>query len=152
MKSNLKIRWVSWSSDMCGSVADFSTNVLSSPLLSCPLLSFLDHMELVESCVQQSKTLMFVLTPASGSELTEQHPAGSQYSGTEGFSWQVRLSKQTDKWINSMSLIKHCIKFTLNVFVSIETKKQNCCLLSDFSSSFQKHHVFKKMFSKAKFA
>ncbi|XP_029702522.1 interleukin-1 receptor-like 1 isoform X2 [Takifugu rubripes] len=50
-----------------------------------------DHLEQVESCVQQSKTLMFVLTPASGSELTEQHPAGCQYSGTEGFSLHIVL-------------------------------------------------------------
>ncbi|TWW80396.1 hypothetical protein D4764_01G0002110 [Takifugu flavidus] len=50
-----------------------------------------DHLEQVESCVQQSKMLMFVLTPASGSELTEQHPAGCQYSGTEGFSLQIVL-------------------------------------------------------------
>ncbi|CAG13607.1 unnamed protein product, partial [Tetraodon nigroviridis] len=49
------------------------------------------HLEMVESCVQQSRRLMVILTPSSGSELPDQHPSRPQYSDMGGFDWQIVL-------------------------------------------------------------
>uniref|UniRef100_A0A8C9YHC6 TIR domain-containing protein n=1 Tax=Sander lucioperca TaxID=283035 RepID=A0A8C9YHC6_SANLU len=52
-----------------------------------------DRLELVEERMKQSRRLMVILTPGSGSELqsTDQRPASPQNSVIGGFDWQVGL-------------------------------------------------------------
>ncbi|XP_033470312.2 interleukin-1 receptor type 1 [Epinephelus lanceolatus] len=52
-----------------------------------------DRLELVEDCMKQSKRLMVILTPGSGSELenADGPPASPQTSVIGGFDWQLGL-------------------------------------------------------------
>ncbi|TMS06468.1 Interleukin-1 receptor-like 1, partial [Larimichthys crocea] len=55
--------------------------------------NMLDHLELVEDRMRQSRRLMVILTPGlgSGSEITDQHPGLPQNSVIGGYDWQVGL-------------------------------------------------------------
>ncbi|XP_015234365.1 PREDICTED: interleukin-1 receptor-like 1 [Cyprinodon variegatus] len=48
-----------------------------------------DHVEMVESCIKQSKRLMIILTPGSGSKMRSH--ASNQTSAIGGLDWQVGL-------------------------------------------------------------
>lgn len=62
--------------------------------------------------MQQSKRLMFILTPPSGSELPDQHPAGPQYLDTEGFVWEVKFEKTfTVEFDVTYKTFIHCLTF-----------------------------------------
>ncbi|XP_073329947.1 interleukin-1 receptor type 1 [Pagrus major] len=52
-----------------------------------------DRLELVEDRMKQSRRLMVILTPGSGSgsDITDQHPVSPQISMIEGFDWQLGL-------------------------------------------------------------
>ncbi|KAM4558579.1 interleukin-1 receptor-like 1 isoform 2-T2 [Odontesthes bonariensis] len=52
-----------------------------------------DRLELVEECIRNSRRLMVILTPSSGSgsEFRDKHPASPQTSVIGGFDWQVGL-------------------------------------------------------------
>ncbi|XP_030283391.1 interleukin-1 receptor type 1-like [Sparus aurata] len=54
-----------------------------------------DHLELVEARMKQSRRLMVILTPGSGSgcDITDQHPASPHSSMTEGLDWQLGLHR-----------------------------------------------------------
>ncbi|XP_029315624.1 interleukin-1 receptor type 1-like isoform X2 [Cottoperca gobio] len=85
------------------SLCQFITNVLPSVLEEkCGYRLFIhgrddipgeDLLELVEDRMQQSRRLMVILTPGSGSgsESTDQHPVSPRNSMIGGFDWQVGL-------------------------------------------------------------